>query len=652
MTPDHSICTVPDANGRSVKLEVDPDLFPLSLNLLSTVERSYRDEGRSQPFVSPNRPHGVIGQDQIQTEAVPPGVTIHSAAVELPVDVDTEMARAYVLRWSKLANRWDQIYPSECHIRVHDCQVDIRESGTSGDDLMPLLSLRINSRTTAERRKTTPEITLSGVTRLLSALKIDGDVMFRCRSDVACTLLLRILRREVDHAKRISDMVDSKDLGQPLAEAEQEAEGIPSSSREDQSTADDYPHWNQRLKDVRDELESVKRASGGLSDLQYKMERLSTATANLQPGRVQQDEAISNLYDTSRSPLATRVLVCLTADLKSRPGSYIGLDTDSIVSALGKTPAEISAALKELVAEDQIHHTINENTWVVSHPPNELPVLLAEQPEASVPKGPLQDLSSEPVLSPLADQVHLVLRKYAQEHPEDAAQNTGEVAKAIDQPVEEVGEALTELKFFGKVDIADVAGNDERRWASTAAGGEKQGDGRTESLPPPGNPHIRNAPEFQDTPPSPTFPSDPSSVTAAQATETKSGSAFDMSTSNLDGYISYPFSSSGPWTRIEKRLVDPRILTDAGEEFDDSGEALVLHRAIRRGEVKRWAEQSMALRGWAEETRERRAERPGREIGKGKERDGEQERLDRLLAGDMREEEMRRFADSDDERFI
>jgi hypothetical protein len=142
MTPDQSICTVPDANGRSVKLEVDPDLFPLSLNLLSTVERSYRDESRSQPFVSPNRPHGVIGQDQIQTEAVPPGVTIHSAAVELPVDVDTEMARAYVLRWSKLANRWDQIYPSECHIRVHDCQVDIRESGTSGDDLMPLLSLR------------------------------------------------------------------------------------------------------------------------------------------------------------------------------------------------------------------------------------------------------------------------------------------------------------------------------------------------------------------------------------------------------------------------------------------------------------------------------------------------------------------------------
>lgn len=644
MVQNQDIWTVPDANGRSVRLDIDPDLYSVSLSLLSTVERSYRDEGRSQPFVNPNQPHGAIGQDRVQAGSVPPGVTIHSAAVELPVDMDLEMARAHVLRWSKLVSRWDLIYPTECHIRVYNGQVDIRESGNSGDDLMPLLSLKLEPKTTTERRRITSEFVLAGASRLPSALKVEGDVVFRCRSHAACTSLLRILHRELDYAKRINVIGVSKEAAVSLVKQEQQAEGIASSSRGDQPTVDSYPQWNQRLKDIRDELASVKRASGGLSDLQYKMERLSTATANLQPNSLQQEEAISNLYDTSRSPLATRILLCLTADLKSRPGSYIGLDTDSIVSALGKTPAEISAALKELVAEGQIHHTINRDTWVVSHPPDELPVLLIGQPEANVPEGSFQPASNEPELSPLADQVHTILMRYAQEHPEEAGQNTDEVAEAIHQPVKEVGQALTELKFFGKVRIADVAGNDDRWWASTADEAH-QGGVNSETIAPPDTTRIHNAPEFQDTPPSPTAPA--ASVHPAQATDIKSGAAYDMSTSNLDGYLSYPFSSGARHTRIEKRLVDPRVLSDVGEEFEDTGDALILHRAIRRGEVKRWAEQSVALRGG-----EGRAGTGGIGKGKGKERDDEQERLDRVLSGDMKEEDLRRFADSDDERFI
>jgi hypothetical protein len=54
------------------------------------------------------------------------------------------------------------------------------------------------------------------------------------------------------------------------------------------------------------------------------------------------------------------------------------------------------------------------------------------------------------------------------------------------------------------------------------------------------------------------------------------------------------------------------------------------------------------------ESRVRRKWRRSGEKSKGKqkeERDEEQGRLDRVIAGDVREEEMRRFADRDDERY-
>jgi len=100
---------------------------------------------------------------------------------------------------------------------------------------------------------------------------------------------------------------------------------------------------------------------------------------------------------------------------------------------------------------------------------------------------------------------------------------------------------------------------------------------------------IRDVTDFNDTPPSPT--TEPSSST----TTSKS---LDLSQINIDDFFSYRPTSGVRWTRIDKRLVEPAVLDAAGEEFDDMGDKIVVHRQIRRGEIRRWAEESMKMRAY------------------------------------------------------
>lgn len=64
MQIDQTIQSNPDRYGKSVRLDVPVELFPMCTTLLATIERSYRDAGRGRPFVSPVRDFSAITQDQ------------------------------------------------------------------------------------------------------------------------------------------------------------------------------------------------------------------------------------------------------------------------------------------------------------------------------------------------------------------------------------------------------------------------------------------------------------------------------------------------------------------------------------------------------------------------------------------------------------
>jgi hypothetical protein len=368
------------------------------------------------------------------------------------------------------------------------------------------------------------------------------------------------------------------------------------------------------------------------------------------------------------------------ADLKSRPGSYIGLKTDSIVSAVRATSAEVHLALKELEAEGQIHKTVDDYTWVVSHPPQDLPVLStneleqnakgmtssdpqdnerrhvqvtneAEDSDSDVLKrGTIeqdvdlmesdQENASEDTDAPLrksmakhiARKVHGYLVKKGGTTL-NGALHVEDIAEGVHQTPSEVRIALATLAKQGRAHAP--ASSLDNWWIATPGNAEQPHDYRSteapqasssddlQALPPPDtaspNIIIRNPPTFADAPRAPSPTSGPPTDSAN----------LDLSTLNIDEFFSYPSPFGARWTRIDKRLVDPQVLTDAEEEFDDTGDSLVVHRVLRRGEIRRWAEQSAGMRDRAGAIRdggEERGQGIGRREGegKGKERERDQ----------------------------
>jgi hypothetical protein len=966
MQLDQNVYTKQDARGESMRLEFPTDMFPISTSLLATVERSYRDGGRTRPFVTTNRPYGAIVQDQ-GLDVVPSHSITGNPESETSFEPEPKKARAHALMRYSPTDEWYAMANDECQIRVYSNRIDvIKYNGVDIDVEAPLMVLKLDRSTVVQRHVTTPEVVLTGASQIRIPQMTGTEILFRCRSDGECNSLLRMIRRAIEGLQGASSTQDQNARSTPPAEPEQ-------------GSSSDYIHWNKRLQDVRRELAYSKRASGGLSDLQFKMDRLSEAAFNLQ--EAQQPSGTSKLFDPSRSPLATRVLVCLTADLKFRPGSYIGMKTDDIVAELRTTPGEALSALTELMAEGEVHHTVDEDTWVVSHPPDDLPVLSQEQVELETretgtveeeelygaqkrmvtnllepssdegedslgsdqfpvlvrhdneePPIEATELSSanprsdetaaeQPEqtyprkggspLDPASEKVYTYLMNYNYALPSDGAHHILDIAAAVYLTREEVGQALSELKNLG---LAHVSGKDGWWWASKADKEEKEQstipdptihdassladtpsgadfvtttdtsdlyvdnlNPTTEKIytyllthpysPPDGEHHtrdiaaalslpreevkqalqelkhlglahrnkqkgwwraikikqrdaatstIRNTPSFKETSPRPTVaiedmqptlinapevaterrqletiildgmfsyipPTEGEEVTALAPSSTSNiptpaagkanneeaerqenaliaeaetqarwtridkrivdpqvlvaaGEAFDdvddalvvhrvvrrraimrwaeesvevreralregakgkekeqeatirdpssfadtppsptlapstpisrlsLDTLNIDEFFSYASPSGTRWTRIDKRLVDPRVLVAEDEDFEDAGDELIVHRVLRRGEIRRWAEESVTIReknGKESKDVSRDKERyRGERGGKGKEkerdeRDEYQEKLDRVIAGDMKEEEMRHFRDEkDDERYI
>jgi hypothetical protein len=663
MHMDHSVYRKPDANGISFRLEVPAEMFPISMSLLEIVEKSYRDGNRSQPFVTPNRPYGTVVEDQTQEDVIPPGVTIHSAEVEVPLHWEPGQFRARVLEWSDQEMEWKLLSPGEISVSVLPDTLKLNDTKTSGGHVTLLETFHFGTQTIVKRRKTTPEVILAKIDRRSAGLHESVSILIQCKSDADCKSLRSRLQEAIGR------------LGHRPAEEASE-KSSPAQSQADQYPTDEALTATERWNYIREELASVKRASGGLSDLQTKMERLSAATSTLNPNR-RQREVASELYDASRSPLATRILLCLMADLKSRPGSYIGLKTDSIVSAVRATSAEVHLALKELEDEGQIHKTVDDYTWVISHPPKDLPVLStneleqdsekntssdpqnnerrhvqltdAEDSDFDVPeRGAIEQdiIFMESDQQKASEDTDTLIRKSLAKHIArkvhgylvekggttlDGALHVEDIAKGVHETPSEVRKALATLEKQGRAHVPAISldnwwiatpGNAEqpRGYRGTEASqasslAELQDFSPLTDLASP-NVIIRDPPTFADAPRAP-------SPTSGPPTDF---SSLDLSTMNIDEFFSYPSPFGARWTRIDKRLVDPQVLTQAEEEFDDTGDSLVVHRVLRRGEIRRWAEQSLGMRdhlGATREAREKRGHVTDRteDEGKGKERD-------------------------------
>lgn len=147
----------------------------------------------------------------------------------------------------------------------------------------------------------------------------------------------------------------------------------------------------------------------------------------------------------------------------------------------------------------------------------------------------------------------------------------------------------------------------------------------------------------------------PPSLTAGPSSSTHDATEHDLETTNIDRFYGPSFLNP-LHTRIDKRLVDPQVLTSAGEVFMNLNDAIIVQRKVRADEVERWAAETVRRREREEEVdhirEERDRDRDREEERRRGRRDEDQEMLDRVIAGDMEEAALRRFKDKDDERFV
>ncbi|KZM21834.1 uncharacterized protein EKO05_0003127 [Ascochyta rabiei] len=599
--PDQLVYTRPVQIRQSIRLEVPEDMFPLSLTLLSLVEASLREEGREHPFVSPNRAYSTIIQGQTEKDDAT-DLTIYGA----------EKASARVEVWSGSENLWSPVSPGECVILVRPRRIDVYEAHAPVTTQKPLLTLELNVDVEIARHVYQPGLIIRGavVSQLtsLSPSSSNGEIRFVSQSTAASNALLAMLHRANPEfpVTREDLNVASHDVEGTKKQIQEAVEplGKPSDKIESDSERDIANSAAQQSeKDTQQQVPSP---------LQVKMQRLSAAAShfNIEPYE-HQSAIVDQLGDdtvlpghagpssrvqvgirSSDKPLTTleqQVLHYLTEDLKSRPGSYIGQNTKGIASALNKRPSEISTATESLSQQNYIHNTIDKWTWVVSQAPTDLPALgerlsgvpiRQTAPPSTIPSLEKANETDKADLlfqmDLLEQQVMSYFTHFNSGSPLEQGCKSQDIAKALDKDVDEVELVLDQLAEQGKLHLAP--------------------DGETWNMPlprqhiPSKSEDIRNATEFRDTPPSPVIPA---LSAEAQNTPIDIVDAADLGALDVDDPPPHPGTR---WTRIDKAYVDPRVLANLDEEFHEEGYSLIVHRVLRRGELKQWVQKTLELR--------------------------------------------------------
>ena len=170
-------------SGRRGRVEIPAD-FTHCWHLLTTLEKSFRDENRSQPFVSPNRPYTATSEEG----KVPPGVMISNADVEIPLRSGPEKAYAIVYALAEDREEVFALRSHECAIHIHPGKVELYSKDDNNEEtLTPFMHL---------------ELTLDSVLTKSESLDviIDGPIVSQewMQEDALVRILKFIFRSEDD----------------------------------------------------------------------------------------------------------------------------------------------------------------------------------------------------------------------------------------------------------------------------------------------------------------------------------------------------------------------------------------------------------------------------------------------------------------------
>ncbi|KAF1933465.1 uncharacterized protein M421DRAFT_88673 [Didymella exigua CBS 183.55] len=539
--PDQLVYTRAVQIRQSVRLEVPEDMFPLSLTMLRLVEASLREEGR-EPFISPNKAFSTVIRGQPAQEDESSGPTIYNA----------ETARASVEVWSASEQTWSPVSPSECIVFIRKGRLDVYEAHAPFATQNPLLNFVLDPAAEIAR----PLYRNGLVVRGVSAAQFDnnGEIMLVSQSKADSELLLAMLHRANPEFPVSMEELETISKGRVArgADGSVGARTTVVTTLADRVCSDSEHGSHDTAIPTDDAQDSLQ---GHLSPLQAKMQRLSEAASRFNiESPEQQSATVTQLGDfmdpsdelqlgntgevddkrTQRTltALEHQILHHLTKDLKSRPGAYIGQSTKNIATALETPLEEVITATASLSRQNYIHSTINEGTWVISRPPQNLPALAdrskgsptLKATSSTMQTGSKADTAETLFQMDLLEQRILShLSMFNSTSPQEKGCTTLHIAEALDADLEEVELALGQLAEQGKMYLAP----DGETWNTPlsrqyfASAGSSHDAARLI----PAQANIRGPKDSKDTPPSPVFPATTTQISALPA---------ELDISNLD----------------------------------------------------------------------------------------------------------------------
>ena len=704
--PDQLVYTRAVQIRQSVRLEVPEEMFPLSMTMLRLVEASSREEGR-EPFVSPNK--------AFSTELLVPSAQEEESIG--PTIYNAETVRASVEVWSSSEQTWSSVSPSECIVFVRKGRLDVYEAHAPSTGQQPLLTFFLD----AAAAEITRPLNRDGlVVRGAKAAQFDnnGEIMLVSQSRADSESLLAMLHRANPkfpasrQALKVSlERHDARGSNPSLEAATSSLKKVDSDLEQEQALD---------AKSSKDEQASPERS---LSPLQIRMQRLSEAAYRFDVESPEQQSAtitqlgdfmdpISELQldkmgqgvDNSSSETLTalehQILHHLTEDLKSRPRSYIGKGDEDVATALERPLDEITSATANLSRQNYIHNTINEVTWVISRPPENLPVLenhsnsprTIEATSETARYASKVDLPMQQILSHFS-----TLNSTASL---EKGRTALQIAEALDTYREAVELALDQLAVQGKMQLA----LDGETWNTSPTMQARSKSDKTDmlfqmdlleqqilayfskfnstsplekgctahqvakaldldleevelvfdQLAEQGKMHLAPDSETWNTPlPRQYVPSVEAETTVAippSADVRDPAESVDAPPSPL-GFSLYPYNPDTRWTHFNISDVALEVLVSVKEDFHEEKDSLVVHRTLRRRSVEDLMRMTREFRSKKGETATARKGVSGHNwLSKDKkrgdardERDLHQANLDRVLAGDMKEDEIRHF---------
>ncbi|KAJ4407377.1 hypothetical protein N0V91_003961 [Didymella pomorum] len=707
--PDQLVYTRAVQIRQSTRLEVPEDMFPLSMTMLRLVEVSLREEGR-EPFVSPNKAFSTELRIPTAEEEESTGPTIYNA----------ETARASVEVWSSSEQTWSPVSPSECIVFVRRGRMDVYEAHAPSTAQEPLLTFALDSAAEISRPLYREGLVIRGAKA--AQFENNEEIMLVSQSRADSESLLAMLHRANPKFPVNREDLETNSKGRLPRGADRSLEADTSVTIGSMKKASSGFGQEQALdtKSIGVEKASPGRA---LSPLQAKMQRLSeyasrfniespekqsatidqlgdimVPTNELQLGKM--GHGGDGLSADSLTALEHQILHHLTEDLKSRPGSYIGKSVKDIAAALGRPVDEITSATTSLSRQNYIHNTINEVTWVISRPPEHLPVL-GNHP------NPSRTIEAASETARYASKVNLLMQQILSHFstlnsttPLEKGRTTLQIAEALGTYREAVELALDQLAVQGKIELSPDGetwntsppmqagsktdktdmlfqmnlleqqilsyfskfnsslplekGCTARQVAEALDVGLEEIELGLDQLAEQGKMHLAPDRETWNTPlPRQHVPPVDTATTVATppaANVLEPTGSHDAPSSPL-GFSLYPYDPDTRWTHLDVSDVAPEVLVGAKEKFHEEEDNLVVHRPLRRRSVEDLMrmtrefrsnkfETARALKGvsghkWLSKDEEKGDARD--------ERDLRQANLDRVLAGDMKEDEIRHF---------